>query len=68
LEVETYKEGTKYTFSTIYKHCFTQKRINHLQEELRMSLTRKTSDVKEINVGEHQRRIAELRKELELLK
>lgn len=45
-----------------------QERINHLQEELRLALTRKTSDMKEINVGEHQRKIAELNKELQLLK
>lgn len=45
-----------------------QERINHLQEELRMSLTRKTSDVKEIDVASHQRKIAELNKELQLLK
>ena len=45
-----------------------QERIKFLEDELRMSLTKKTSDTKEIDVAGHQRKIAELRKELILLK
>ena len=45
-----------------------QERINHLEEELRMALTRKTSNTKEIDVASHQRKIADLRKELIALK
>ncbi len=45
-----------------------KERINHLQEELTSSLTRKTSNVKEIDVASHQRKIADLNRELQLLK
>ena len=45
-----------------------QERIKFLEDELRMSLTKKTSDTKEIDVAGHQRKISELRKELTLLK
>ncbi len=41
-----------------------QERINSLQTELTMSLTKKTGNIAEINVGEYQRRILELRIEL----
>ena len=43
------------------------KEIN-LEEELRLSLTKKTSDTKEIDVAGHQRKIMDLKKELILLK
>lgn len=41
-----------------------QERIDILQEELTMALTKKSSTTAEINIGEFQRRIHELRKEL----
>jgi len=41
-----------------------QERIQYLEEELRLSLTKKTSDTKEIDVAGHQRKINDLRKEL----
>lgn len=41
-----------------------QDRIDYLQDELTQSLTKKTSSTAEINVGEQQRKILELRKEL----
>lgn len=41
-----------------------QERIDILQEELTMALTKKSSTTAEINVGEFQRRIIELRKQL----
>jgi len=41
-----------------------QERIDFLQNELRLSLTKKTSDTKEINVGEYQRKIQDLNTEL----
>jgi sugar-specific transcriptional regulator TrmB len=41
-----------------------QERIDHLQSELNSSLTKKSSNTVEINVGEQQRKILELRKEL----
>lgn len=44
-----------------------QERINILQEELNLSLTKKSSSTVEINFGEGQRRILELRKELALM-
>lgn len=43
-------------------------RIKHLEDELTQSLTRKSSTTREINVGDHQIKIAALRKELEQLK
>jgi len=45
-----------------------QERIEFLESELRSSLTKKTSDTKEINVSEYTRKISELRKELTTLK
>ena len=45
-----------------------KERIEVLENELRMSLTKKTSDVKEIDVAGHQRKISDLRKELSNLK
>ena len=45
-----------------------QERIDFLQNEMVSSLTKKTSDTKEISVGEYQRKILELKKELSLLK
>lgn len=43
-------------------------RIKHLEDELTQSLTRKSSTTREINVGDHQIKIAALRKELNELK
>jgi hypothetical protein len=43
-------------------------RIQHLEEEMQNSLVQKTSNVREIDVAEYSRRIAELRKELSQLK
>jgi hypothetical protein len=45
-----------------------QERIEFLQDELTMSLTKKTSSTAEISVGGHQRKIQELRVELSKLK
>ncbi len=45
-----------------------QERIKYLEDELVLSLTKKTSDTKEIDVAGHQRKIADLRKELLILK
>jgi hypothetical protein len=45
-----------------------QERISELESDMRLSLTKKTSDVKEINVPEQTRKIAELRRELAALK
>lgn len=39
-------------------------RINQLQEELRLSLTKKDSNTMEIDVPGHQRKIMELQKQL----
>lgn len=50
------------------KRAKIQERIKMLEDELRLSLTKKTSDVKEIDVAGHQRKISELHKELTLLK
>ncbi len=41
-----------------------QERIDFLQTEMNMALTKKTSNTAEINLGEFQRRILEMRKEL----
>ena len=43
-------------------------RIQEMETELTNALTKKTSDVREINVPEHTRKITELRKELAALK
>lgn len=43
-------------------------RIELLEEELRTALTKKTSDVKEIDVAGHTRKIQELREQLAKLK
>ena len=50
------------------KQSRLKERIAHLEEELRLALTRKTSNVKEIDVASHQRKIADLNKELAALK
>lgn len=42
-------------------------RIKFLEDELTSSLTKKTSNTKEISVGGHQRKIADLRVELSKL-
>ncbi len=45
-----------------------QEKIKYLEDELTLSLTKKTSTTKEIDVAGHQRKISELRKELLTLK
>lgn len=45
-----------------------KERIEMLETELRMSLTKKDSNTKEINVPSHQRKIYELKVELSKLK
>jgi hypothetical protein len=45
-----------------------QERIKFLENEMISSLTKKTSDTKEINVGDYQRKIMELKNELKQLK
>lgn len=50
------------------KRAKIQERIQYLENELRTALTKKTSDVKEIDVAGHQRKISDLRKELLSLK
>lgn len=45
-----------------------QERISTLENEMISSLTKKTSDTKEIDVPFYQRKISDLRKELALLK
>lgn len=50
------------------KRAKIQERIKTLQDELILSLTKKTSDVKEIDVASHQRKITELNKELLTIK
>ena len=42
-----------------------QEQIDYLQKELVESLTKKTSTTKEINVGEQQRKIQELKKTMQ---
>tara|TARA_R110000796_G_scaffold203180_1_gene319507 strand:- start:543 stop:710 length:168 start_codon:yes stop_codon:yes gene_type:complete len=44
-----------------------QDRIKFLQDELTMSLTKKTSTTAEINVGEQQRKIQQLREQIQKL-
>lgn len=44
-----------------------QARIDELQEELRLSLTKKDSNTVEIDVASHQRKILDLRKQLQTL-
>jgi len=44
-----------------------QERIDTLQEEMRISLTKKTSSTKEISLPEYQKKIQELQKELNSL-
>ena len=46
------------------KRAKLKERIQYLENELTTALTKKTSDVKEIDVAGHQRKISELRKEL----
>lgn len=45
-----------------------QERIKQLEEEMRISLTKKTSDTKEINLAGYNIKLNDLRKELQLLK
>lgn len=45
-----------------------QERISFLEEELNSALTKKTSNIKEINVASQQRKIYDLRLELKNLK
>jgi len=45
-----------------------KERIEFLENELRLSLTKKDSNTREINVSSHQRKIQELRIELSKLK
>ncbi len=45
-----------------------QERITTLENEMVSSLTKKTSDTKEIDVPSYQRKISDLRKELSQLK
>jgi len=45
-----------------------QERIDFLQSELTTSLTKKSGKIAELNVGEYQRKITELRLELINLK
>jgi hypothetical protein len=49
------------------KRAKIKERILFLEEELRLSLTKKTSDTREISVGGHQRKISDLYKELQAL-
>ena len=49
------------------KRLKLQERIKFLEDELSLSLTKKTSTTKEINVGEQQRKIQELKKELQTI-
>ena len=44
-----------------------QDRIDYLQNELTQSLTKKTSSTTEINVGEQQRKIQQLKEQLQNL-
>jgi len=50
------------------KRIKIQERIKMLEDELRLSLTKKTSDTKEIDVAGQQRKITDLNKQLQLLK
>jgi hypothetical protein len=45
-----------------------EERIKFMEDELVNALTKKTSNVKEINVADHQRKISDLKKELIELK
>jgi len=45
-----------------------QERIQEMESELRMALTKKDSNTREINVPTYQRRIQEMRLELSKLK
>jgi len=50
------------------KRTRLQERIDFLEDELRTSLIKKTSDTKEINVPEQMRKIKELTEQLRNLK
>lgn len=50
------------------KRVKIQERITLLEDELRMSLTKKTSTTKEIDIAGHQRKIADLKKEFQNIK
>lgn len=49
------------------KRIKLQEEIERLEGEMRKSLTQKTSNTKEISVGEYQRKIADLKNKLSLL-
>jgi predicted transport protein len=45
-----------------------QERIKYLEDEMTKNLTQKTSNTREISVGDYQRKIRDLKLELNLLK
>lgn len=49
------------------KRIKLQERIKHLEDEMILALTKKTSDTKEINVPSYQRQIQELKVQLNKL-
>lgn len=49
------------------KRIKLQEEIDRLESEMRKNLTQKTSNTKEISVGEYQRKIADLKNKLSLL-
>lgn len=49
------------------KRIKLQEEIERLESEMRKNLTQKTSNTKEISVGEYQRKIADLKNKLSLL-
>lgn len=49
------------------KRIKLQEEIERLEGEMRKSLTQKTSNTKEISVGEYQRKITDLKNKLSLL-
>ena len=50
------------------KRTKLQERIKHLENEMLINLKQKTSNTKEISLGDYQNKIAELNKQLNLLK
>ncbi len=50
------------------KKAKLQERIEYLEDELKTSLGKKTSDTKEIDIASHMRKISDLKKELNQLK
>jgi len=49
------------------KRAKLEERIKYLQDEMTLSLTKKTSDTKEISVSDYVRKIADLKLELSKL-